>query len=30
VTFYVLRVLEMLGIVWDVRRPPPAVVAGTN
>ena len=22
VTFYVLRVLEMFGIVWDLRRPP--------
>ena len=29
VTFYVLRVLEMCGIVWDVRRPPAAVIAGT-
>ena len=29
VTFYVLRVLEMCGIVWDVRRPPASVIAGT-
>src|SRR3954468_14629520 len=30
VTFYFLRVLEMCGLVWDVRRPPAAVIAGTN
>jgi len=28
VTFYVLRVLELFGFVWDLRRPPAAVVAG--
>jgi len=27
-TFYVLRVLEVFGLVWDLRRPPAAVVAG--
>ena len=29
VTFYVLRVLEFFGLVWDLRRPPTAVVTGT-
>ena len=29
VTFYVLRMLESVGVIWDLRRPPPAVVAGT-
>ena len=29
VTFYVLRVLELFGLVWDLRRPPAAVIAGT-
>ena len=29
-TYYVLRGLEALGLVWDVRRPPPEVVAGTS
>jgi stearoyl-CoA desaturase (Delta-9 desaturase) len=29
VTFYVLRVLEVFGLVWDLRRPPTAVVTGT-
>ena len=29
VTYYVLRVLECCGIVWDLRRPPAAVIAGT-
>jgi stearoyl-CoA desaturase (delta-9 desaturase) len=28
VTFYVLRLLERLGLVWDLRRPPPEIVAG--
>jgi stearoyl-CoA desaturase (Delta-9 desaturase) len=28
VTFYVLRVLEKLGLVWDLRRPPREVVTG--
>jgi len=27
VTFYVLRVLEVFGLVWDLRRPPAAVLA---
>ena len=30
VTFYVLRVLEVFGLVWELRRPSPAVIAGTN
>jgi len=29
VTFYVLRTLEFFGFIWDLRRPPQAVVAGT-
>jgi len=29
VTFYVLRGLEFFGFIWDLRRPPQAVVAGT-
>jgi stearoyl-CoA desaturase (delta-9 desaturase) len=29
VTFYVLRVLALFGLIWDVRRPSPAVIAGT-
>jgi stearoyl-CoA desaturase (delta-9 desaturase) len=29
VTFYVLRVLEFFGFIWDLRRPPQAVIAGT-
>ena len=29
VTYYVLRVLALCGIVWDLRRPPAAVVAGS-
>jgi stearoyl-CoA desaturase (Delta-9 desaturase) len=28
VTFYVLRGLEFLGVIWDLRRPPQAVIAG--
>jgi stearoyl-CoA desaturase (delta-9 desaturase) len=28
VTFYVLRVLAFFGLIWDLRRPPPAVIAG--
>jgi stearoyl-CoA desaturase (delta-9 desaturase) len=28
VTFYFLRLLERLGLVWDVRRPPPEILAG--
>jgi len=27
VTYYVLRVLEMCGVVWDLRRPPPETVS---
>ena len=27
-TYYVLCVLERLGVVWDVRRPTPEIVAG--
>jgi len=30
VTFYVLRVLEVFGLVWELRRPSPAVIAGTT
>ena len=30
VTFYVLRVLAFLGFIWDLRRPSPAVIAGTS
>jgi stearoyl-CoA desaturase (delta-9 desaturase) len=29
VTFYFLRTLEFFGFIWDLRRPPQAVVAGT-
>jgi stearoyl-CoA desaturase (delta-9 desaturase) len=29
VTYYVLNVLAALGLVWDLRRPPRAVVTGT-
>ena len=29
VTFYVLRVLALFGLIWDLRRPSPAVIAGT-
>ena len=29
-TFYVLRVLEVFGLVWELRRPSPAVIAGTK
>jgi stearoyl-CoA desaturase (delta-9 desaturase) len=29
VTFYVLRALEFFGFIWDLRRPPRAVIAGT-
>jgi stearoyl-CoA desaturase (delta-9 desaturase) len=28
VTFYVLRVLAFFGLIWDLRRPPPEVIAG--
>jgi stearoyl-CoA desaturase (delta-9 desaturase) len=28
VTFYFLRLLERLRLVWDVRRPPPEILAG--
>jgi len=28
VTFYVLRVLEFFGFIWDLRRPPQAVITG--
>jgi stearoyl-CoA desaturase (delta-9 desaturase) len=27
VTYYLLRVMAMLGLVWDLRRPPPEVIA---
>jgi stearoyl-CoA desaturase (delta-9 desaturase) len=27
ITYYVLRVLEMFGVVWDLRRPPPETVS---
>jgi stearoyl-CoA desaturase (delta-9 desaturase) len=30
VTFYVLRVLERVGLVWDLRRPPREVVAAAS
>ena len=30
VTFYVLRLLEALGLIWDLRRPPREVVEGTQ
>ncbi|MEE8556487.1 MAG: acyl-CoA desaturase [Myxococcota bacterium] len=29
-TYYLIRVLERLGVVWDVRRPPPHVIAGRS
>jgi stearoyl-CoA desaturase (delta-9 desaturase) len=29
VTFYVLRLLERLGVIWDLRRPPAEVVSGS-
>jgi len=29
VTFYVLRLLSVFGLVWDLRRPPRAVVTGS-
>jgi len=29
VTFYVLRLLEALGLIWDLRRPPREVVEGS-
>jgi stearoyl-CoA desaturase (delta-9 desaturase) len=29
VTFYVLRVLAFFGLIWDLRRPSAAVIAGT-
>ena len=29
-TYYVLRVLAVFGLVWDLRRPPAAVVDGTS
>jgi stearoyl-CoA desaturase (Delta-9 desaturase) len=28
-TYYLLRMLSRVGLVWDLREPPPAVVAGT-
>ena len=28
VTYYVLRVLALFGLVWDLRRPPREVVVG--
>jgi hypothetical protein len=27
VTYYVLRALSLVGLVWDLRRPPPAATA---
>ena len=30
VTFYVLRLLEALGLIWDLRRPPREVVEGSQ
>jgi stearoyl-CoA desaturase (delta-9 desaturase) len=30
VTFYVLRGLAALGLIWDLRRPSPAVIAGAT
>jgi stearoyl-CoA desaturase (Delta-9 desaturase) len=30
VTFYVLRVLALFGLIWDLRRPSPAVIAGAS
>jgi stearoyl-CoA desaturase (delta-9 desaturase) len=30
VTYYVLRLFELLGLVWDVRRPPREVVLGDS
>jgi stearoyl-CoA desaturase (Delta-9 desaturase) len=29
-TFYVLRLLEVCGLVWDLRRPPREVIAGSG
>jgi hypothetical protein len=29
VTFYVLRMLAAVGLIWDLRRPSPAVIAGS-
>jgi stearoyl-CoA desaturase (Delta-9 desaturase) len=29
VTYYLLRVMELCGLVWDLRRPPPDVVASS-
>ena len=28
ITYYVLRALAVVGLVWDLREPPAAVVAG--
>jgi len=30
VTYYVLRALALFGLIWDLRRPPPEVVAGDS
>jgi stearoyl-CoA desaturase (Delta-9 desaturase) len=30
VTYYLLRFLELIGLVWDLRRPPPDVVRGRH
>ena len=30
VTYYLLRFLQLIGLVWDLRRPPPDVVAGRH
>jgi len=29
-TYYVLRALALVGLIWDLRRPPPEVVAGDS
>ena len=29
ITYYVLRLLSFVGLIWDIREPPAAVVAGT-
>ena len=29
-TFYVLRLLALVGLIWDVRRPSAAVIAGAS
>lgn len=29
ITYYILKMLSWVGLVWDIREPPPEVVAGT-